>query len=1324
MKNDLRVQMRVLKICFFLALFSSYVIAQTDISSQYTFKPVKTGGGGYVTGLTINPNFDNVVYCRTDVGGAYKYNFSTNKWEQLVTSARMPSAWMNVADDAGSGAGTKRRRAYPVAAIATDPNNASIFYMVSDGGLFKSTNGGGAFSWLQGFTVKASGNDHSGERTSGERLQINPFNSNQLLYGSQYNGLFRSNDGGVSWSALSSLPVNTTGGIVWIQYDKNTSGRVYASVKGYGVYRSNDGGTTWSSIKSSTNLSKDGEVVNGLLWFVVANDGVYKYNGTTATKVSSQNAEDLAVDPNNNQVVYVISSGFNNNTSLKRTTNGGTSWTDMTRNVYSSIGWKAGADFCQPGGWLSIGDITIDPRNSGRMWFAEGMGMWRANISNTLNNPQFVDISDGIEELVATDIVSSHNGRFTVSCWDRVGLEFSNPDQFSPQQASANSSLFSGGSSVASSPTNPNFVIITSSDFVRAGSGNVLNFSASSTDGGSNWTKFGSVNSSWQNNPADLVAGEAVVAANNNSNLVWVPRNGTNNNIYYSTNTGSSWTKANISGYSNSNGSYLTAKKVLCADATTSGKFYVYNWSTGKVMVSTDGGANWSAKAGSLPTYCWHPHIKYAPGKAGHIWFASGWDYAAQPGLWYSTNSGDAFTKVSAVQECWSVGFGKEASGASYPTIYIFGKINNAWGMYRSTDQAASWSKIVDYPLGIFDQVTAIEGDVDVFGKVYVGFSGNGWAYGTTGATPVTYTLTTSSPNGSITRDPNSSSYTSGATVTLTANPSSGYTFTGWSGDASGTTNPLTITMNSNKNITANFTATSTNYTLTTTSSNGSISRNPNASSYASGTIVTLTANPNSGYTFTGWSGDASGTTNPLSITMNANKNVTANFTSSTGDCTLYQAETGYTGSSVVVATNNAGYTGSGFLDYGGQNSYAEWTVSVATAGSYTFKFRHGNGSTGNRQCEFKANGSAKGNVAFAPTGGWSTWGIVEFTVALNAGNNTIRLTANTSAGGPNLDNYEVCGGTTAPVMYTLTTSSPNGSISRNPNATSYANGTIVTLTANPSAGYSFSNWTGDVTGTTNPVNITMNANKSVTANFSLVPVTDCILANPSFESDLQNWTINSGTVAISTSATDGAKSARLYGTNAGMEQAYIKNVATGTTVTLSFDAKIAGTVGWAGVGLDFKDASNVDLLKLNVQITNTSYQAKTIVGNAPAGTAKLNVWAYTSSGELYVDDFCISGTGLKSAEISPAGNPTRLLNVYPNPVSGEENLHIEMSDINGNTELTLVDIAGKVHQSEVILGCEGSLNHTLNITNRQKGVYLLFIQTSQKRFVERVVIK
>ena len=68
---------------------------------------------------------------------------------------------------------------------------------------------------------------------------------------------------------------------------------------------------------------------------------------------------------------------------------------------------------------------------------------------------------------------------------------------------------------------------------------------------------------------------------------------------------------------------------------------------------------------------------------------------------------------------------------------------------------------------------------------------------------------------------------------------------------------------------------------------------------------------------------------------------------------------------------------------------------------------------------------------------------------------------------------------------YTLTTSvSGQGSVAANPAGPTYPSNTTVTLTATPDAGWQFSQWTGDLTGSTNPATIVMNANKSVTAVF------------------------------------------------------------------------------------------------------------------------------------------------------------------------------------------------------------------------------------------------
>ncbi|MFX0135517.1 MAG: LamG-like jellyroll fold domain-containing protein [Candidatus Hodarchaeota archaeon] len=73
------------------------------------------------------------------------------------------------------------------------------------------------------------------------------------------------------------------------------------------------------------------------------------------------------------------------------------------------------------------------------------------------------------------------------------------------------------------------------------------------------------------------------------------------------------------------------------------------------------------------------------------------------------------------------------------------------------------------------------------------------------------------------------------------------------------------------------------------------------------------------------------------------------------------------------------------------------------------------------------------------------------------------------------------------PTEVTLTISvnpSNSGSISKNPDKTQYKYGETIQLTASPASGYQFDHWDGDLSGSSNPVNIEMNGDKSVTAVF------------------------------------------------------------------------------------------------------------------------------------------------------------------------------------------------------------------------------------------------
>lgn len=716
---------------YFPIFFSLFFLLSQSAFANGTWNVLKTGAGGWMTGMHIHPSGEP-VYARSDVGSAYRWDEGTKEWTNVVTSSSIPTSDVHW------------KLHYGVLSLVSAPSNKNVAYMAFYNCIYKSTNKGDTWTRTAFPNIFMPPNSDE-SKYSGERLAVDPVNENIVYFGSIDNGLFVTQNGGQSWNQVAAIPLGTPNrGVSQLLIDPSggsangKSNLIYVVVDGAGAFKSTNGGTSWTNISSGlgfTTWFRDLDVSpNGMLYTCTSDAGSNHavkryYNGswTTVTPNTGWALYDVACDPTNSDKVYIKTEGSGPFFSTSNATANSPSWNSHTHSrdaTNSDVPWHAWTSH----GWLSTGEMVVDPIQPNRLWHAEGVGLFRTTDIND-GDMTWVGVSNGQEHMVSNHLVVLNNQTLIQAFWDRPMFVRNSNDLDDYPTRHYPSSRFSSTWDMGVTPADPNFVVaITEDHRYCCYSDGLHRNSGYSMDGGQTWTRFGSMPDPTNDYG---IFGNISVSSNDINNIVWLPTG--NKMPYYSTNRGATWTQATIPG--NSGNCCITApwfiRKVLVADNVLANTFYIYDFGNGKVYRSTNGGASWTTRSSSLPAYAYHGKLRAVPGKAGHLFFSSSHEEneSNMRGIYHSTDGGATWNLMSNTNRVLNVTIGKEAPGANYPTIYIHGNVNGDFGFHMSTNTGQSWTKIGTYPTGIYSWSKVMVADPFKFGRLYVGYGCHSFVY-------------------------------------------------------------------------------------------------------------------------------------------------------------------------------------------------------------------------------------------------------------------------------------------------------------------------------------------------------------------------------------------------------------------------------------------------------------------------------------------------------------------------------------------------------------------------------------------------------------------
>lgn len=728
-------------------------------AEPYQWKNVQIVGGGFVDGIICHPTAPDVRYCRTDMGGAYRWDASAERWVALLD-------WIGLNESNLQG----------VESIAIDPQHADNVYIAcgtytssSNGAILYSYNGGKSFSRVDvPFTM--GGNENG--RGNGERMMVDPQNGNIIYMGTRLHGLWRSMDKGQSWSRVTSFPdvtepldpndragwMNRGSGIISVVFGTQDKGNtevtkdIYVAVSLMGrtnLYVSHDAGTSWQPVEGQPIqyrpthmvLSTDNQLVitygDSPGPSEMKDGGVWKYDvskkkwtdispvqikkgekagfGYAAVSIDTRNPKHMIVSTH-----YLGGKHNFHSDEMFRTTDGGKNWQPIFKTGHEYDCSKAPYVKTAPLHWMF--DIEIDPANPEHALFTTGFGGWETFNLSAVERKEPVKwsiMSTGIEETVPLELYAPEKGARLISgIGDYGGFTHFDLDRPDPLGSHGNPH-FGNTNGVTGAWLKQELIVRVGTIGGYQPGARTISYSE---DGGRNWTMCASV-------PIEKARNGHIAVSADGSSWIWTPDR---SEAYLTRDKGTTWQPCQG----------LPKNIRVIADKTNSKRFYAVDAVSEILYHSEDGGVtfqtntlhltlkrnlrgNANASLHRADPRGGQDRIYSTPGYEKDLWIA------AYDGLYHSTSQeGFDFRALDKVRTIYAFGFGKAKPGNDYPTLYIIGVINGQYGFFRSDDAAVSWVRMND-DANQYGLVLHICGDMQEYGRVYIGTHGRGIITGT-----------------------------------------------------------------------------------------------------------------------------------------------------------------------------------------------------------------------------------------------------------------------------------------------------------------------------------------------------------------------------------------------------------------------------------------------------------------------------------------------------------------------------------------------------------------------------------------------------------------